>query len=244
MSEEQIEAVGHDYLTILESMTRRPLERYEQQCLLSPEERQKILFDWNDTATPDLVSKCYLNLFEAQVARTPNALAAVLDAEQLTYEELNRRANQLAHYLQAMGVGPDVPVGVLLERSLETIVALLAIFKAGGAYVPLDPEYPDERLRFMVRDAGVELLVTQEKLSSRLADTVVKSIRVDADWPEIANESQDNPPLLASASNLAYIIYTSGSSGTPKGAMVTHGGVVNSLQWMQQRYELTEQDGF
>ena len=135
-------------------------------------------------------------------------------------------------------------MGVLLERSLETIVALLAIFKAGGAYVPLDPEYPDERLRFMVRDAGLELLVTQAKLSSRLADTEVKSIRVDADWPEIANESQDNPPLWANASNLAYIIYTSGSSGTPKGAMVTHGGVVNCLQWMQQRYELTEQDGF
>ena len=171
-------------------------------------------------------------------------MAVVLDDEEVTYADLNRRANQLAHYLQAMGVGPDVPVGVLLERSLETIVTLLAIFKAGGAYVPLEPEYPDERLRFMVSDAGVELVVTQERLASRLADTVVQSIRVDADWPEIANESQDNPPLLASASNLAYIIYTSGSSGTPKGAMVTRGGMLNCLQWMQQRYELTEQDAF
>ena len=143
-----------------------------------------------------------------------------------------------------MGVGPDVLVGVLLERSLETIVTLLAIFKAGGAYVPLDPEYPDERLRFMMRDAGLELVVTQAKLTSRLGDTVVLSIRVDADWAEIANESQDNPPLFASASNLAYIIYTSGSTGTPKGAMVTRGGMLNCLQWMQQRYELTKQDAF
>ena len=143
-----------------------------------------------------------------------------------------------------MGVGPDVLVGVLLERSLEAIVTLLAIFKAGGAYVPLDPEYPDERLRFMMHDAGLELVVTQAKLTSRLGDTVVQSIRVDADWAEIANESQDNPPLLASASNLAYIIYTSGSTGTPKGAMVTRGGMLNCLQWMQQRYELTKQDAF
>jgi amino acid adenylation domain-containing protein len=244
LSAEQIEAMGRAYLTILESMTRSPLERYEHQCLLSPEERQRILYDWNDTATPELDNECYLHLFEAQVARTPNALAAVLGAEQLTYDELNRRANQLAHYLQTVGVGAEVPVGVLLERSLEMIVALLAIFKAGGAYVPLDPEYPDERLRFMVRDAGLEFVVTQEKLSSRLADTVVQSIRIDADWPEIANENQDDLPLLATAPNLAYIIYTSGSSGTPKGAMVTHGGMVNCLQWMQQRYELTEQDGF
>src|ERR1044072_5371021 len=116
-----------------------------------------------------------------------------------------------------MGVGPDVPVGVLLERSVETIVTLYAIFKAGGAYVPLEPEYPDERLRFMVRDAGVELVVTQERLTSGLAETVMQSIRVDADGPEMANEREDSPSLLASASNLAYIIYTSGSSGTPKG---------------------------
>src|SRR5919106_2802554 len=117
------------------------------------------------------------------VARTPHTTAIVLDEEEVSYADLNRRTNQLAHYLQRKGVGPDVRVGVLLERSLETIVTLLAIFKAGGAYVPLEPEYPDERLRFMVRDAGLELVVTQERLTSRLAGTT--SIRVDADWPEI-----------------------------------------------------------
>ena len=243
LSAEQIEVLGRDYLTILESMTSSPLERYEQRSLLSSDERQKLLVQWNDRRGAYEFENCIHQLFEAQVASTPNAVAAVLDAEQLTYDELNSRANQLAHYLQARGVGPDVPVGVLIERSLETIVALLAIFKAGGAYLPLDPEYPDERLKFMVRDAGLELLVTNEKLSSRLAGTVM-NVRVDADWQEIANESQDNPPLLANASNLAYIIYTSGSTGTPKGAMVTHGGVLNSLQWKQQRYELTEQDAF
>ena len=143
-----------------------------------------------------------------------------------------------------MGVGPEVRVGVLLERSVETIVTLLAIFRAGGAYVPLDPDYPDERLRFMVRDAGLELVVAQERLTRRLGDAAVQHIRVDADWPEIAKERDDNPPVRASAANLAYIIYTSGSSGTPKGAMVTRGGMLNCLQWMQQRYELTTQDAF
>src|SRR5829696_5632596 len=115
------------------------------------------------------------------VAPTPHKTAVVIGEEEVSYADLNRRANQLAHYLQAMGVGPEVPVGVLLERSLETIVTLLGIFRAGGAYVPLEPEYPDERLRFMLRDAGLKLLVTQANLASRLADIAMKSIRVDAE---------------------------------------------------------------
>ena len=207
--------------------------------MLLDADRHKLLVEWNDTRIAFANDKCVPELFAEQVSRTPSAVAVRYEDTQLTYGELNARANQLAHYLQAVGVGPEVPVGVLLERSLEMMVALLAIFKAGGAYVPLDPEYPDERLRFMVRDAGLELVVTKEKLASRLGDTAVKSLRLDVDWPEIAKESQDNPPLLVDAANLAYIIYTSGSSGTPKGAMVTQGGLVNCLQWMQQHYELT-----
>ena len=161
-SESQLEAATRYYLTTLEEMARTPLARYEHQSLLSKEERRTILYEWNEPA-PDLYSECYHRLFEAQVARTPDALAAVLDGEQLTYEELNRRANQLAHYLQALGVGPEVPVGVLLERSLETIVALLAIFKAGGVYVPLDPQQPTERLHYMMADARVTVLLTHTR---------------------------------------------------------------------------------
>jgi amino acid adenylation domain-containing protein len=244
LTEDQIDSAARYYLAVFERMVHAPLERYEYDCLLPNEELQTILYEWNDTAQSDLTSECYQQLFEAQVARTPQARAIVLAQEELSYEELNRRANQLAHYLQTAGVKPDVPVGVLLDRSLETIVALLAIFKAGGAYVPLDPQYPDDRLKFMVHDAGIELLVTQEKLSSRLSDEVAKSLCVDADWSQIANEQDDNPAVLVRDANLAYIIYTSGSTGTPKGAMVTHGGVLNCLQWMQQTYELTEQDAF
>src|SRR5690349_19348965 len=126
--------------------------------------------------------------------RTPHTTAIVLGEEEVSYADLNRRVNQLAHYLQAMGVGAEVRVGVLLERSLETVITLLAIFKAGGVYVPLEPDYPDERLRFMVRDAGLELVLTQARLSSRLAGAMVQSIHVDADWPEIENARADNPP--------------------------------------------------
>jgi amino acid adenylation domain-containing protein len=239
-----IERLVQHYKLLLEGIGSHHDRQLSELPLLLDEDWHKLLVDWNDTRAAFANDKCVHELFEVQVSRTPNAVAVVYEDTQLTYAELDARANQLAHYLQAAGVGPEVLVGVLLEGSPETIVTLLAIFKAGGAYVSLDPEYPNERLRFMVRDAGIELLVTTEKLSIRLSDTVVRIIRVDADWPEIANEGEDSPQLFASASSLAYIIYTSGSSGRPKGAMVTHGGVVNCLQWMQQRYELTGQDGF
>jgi amino acid adenylation domain-containing protein len=238
----RIERLVQHYQLLLEGIAGHADRPLSELPLLLEEDRHKLLMEWNDTQVAFAHDKCVPELFEEQVGRRPGAAAVMYEDEQLTYAELNARANQLAHYLQAVGVGPEVPVGVLLERSPDTIVTLLGIFKAGGAYVPLDPEYPDERLRFMMGDAGVELIVTQAKLASRLADTVAKSIRVDADWPE--NESEDNPPLSATPSSLAYVIYTSGSSGKPKGAMVTHGGVVNCLQWMQQRYELTEQDAF
>ena len=228
---------------LLASAVSNPEQHISELELLNSAERRQLMDQWNDTRAAYDLDHCVHQLFEAQAARTPNATAAILDGEQLSYEALNRSANQLAHYLQARGVGPDVPVGVLLEHSLETLIVLLAICKAGGAYVPLDPEYPDERLRFMARDAGLELLVTQAKLTNRVAGKL-QSIRVDLDWPEIANESETNPPHLAGTSNLAYIIYTSGSTGTPKGAMVTHGGMLNCLQWMQQRYALTEHDAF
>ncbi len=239
LSAAQIEAVGHDYVAILESMARNPLERYDRQSLLSPEERQKIVYDWNDTACVYQMAMTVSQLFEQQAERTPQAIALTFADQQLNYAELNARANQLAHHLRSLGVTGETPVGVMMDHSLEMVVALLGILKAGGVYVPLDPEYPDERLKFMARDAGLELVVTQDKLAGRISET--KSLRLDVDWP---NESKDNLSVSVSADSLAYIIYTSGSSGAPKGAMVTHGGMLNCLQWMQQRYELSEHDAF
>src|SRR6185369_2604903 len=172
-SESQLEASARYYLTTLEEMARTPLARYEHRCLLSNDELRTVLHEWNEPA-PELYSDCYHRLFEAQVARTPGALAALLDNEQLTYEELNSRANQLAHYLQTLGVGPEVPVGILLERSLDTIVTLLAILKAGGVFVPLDEQQPAERQKYIVDDARIAVLLTD----TRFKETLPEDVRV------------------------------------------------------------------
>ena len=146
----------------------------------------------------------------------------VFEEQQLTYRELNARANQLAHHLRALGVGPEVLVGLCLERSLELVVGLLGILKAGGAYVPLDPSYPAERLAFMLEDTQAPVLLTQERLLGQLPPHAGRTLCLDRDWPTIAAQPATNPPCRATADNLAYVIYTSGSTGTPKGVMVTH----------------------
>jgi amino acid adenylation domain-containing protein len=184
-------------------------------------------------------------LFEAQVERTPTAEAVVFEDKSLTYAALNRRANQLALYLNALGVGPDQRVGICMERSLEMVVGLLAILKAGGAYVPVDPGYPIERLQYMVADASPGVLLTQQHLLGRLPDTTAKVIPLDRHWREIspyAGYNIDPASLGLRNRHLAYVIYTSGSTGRPKGAMNEHRGVVNRLQWMQDEYKLGPDD--
>src|ERR1019366_9062812 len=181
-------------------------------------------------------------LFEAQAERTPDAVAIVFEAEQLTYGELNRRANQLAHHLRALGVGPEVLVAICLERSLEMVIALLGVLKAGGAYLPLDPAYPKERLAFMLEDAQVPVLLTQERLVERFAEVDAKVICLDSGWETVARESGENPGSSTLPENLAYVIYTSGSTGQPKGVLVSHGSIADHCRNAQRYYELDSRD--
>ncbi|HEV2859768.1 MAG TPA: amino acid adenylation domain-containing protein, partial [Pyrinomonadaceae bacterium] len=192
--------------------------------LLTESESRRLLSELNETATDYPRGACIHELFERRAGETPDAVALIFGGERLTYAELNGRANRLAHHLINMGVGPEMCVGVMLDRSVEMVVALLGVLKAGGAYVPLDPAYPDERLAFMVEDAMLLVMLTQERhLDSAFAQQV---ICLDSDWDSIAAESAENPPRRADADSLAYVVYTSGSTGRPKGVCVPHRGVV------------------
>src|SRR5438105_10882570 len=177
---------------------------------------------------------------EEQVQRTPEALAVVFEGKQVSYSEVNRQANQLAHALQAQGVGPEVLVGVCMERSIELVVALLAILKAGGAYVPLDPTYPQERLSYMIQDAQMPVLLTQRRWRDLLPAGDMQLICLDSDWQP--SGSEENPVSDVQPGNMAYMIYTSGSTGRPKGVINIHRGLSNRLHWMQQAYQLTAAD--
>ncbi|MBA2283896.1 MAG: amino acid adenylation domain-containing protein [Ktedonobacteraceae bacterium] len=190
--------------------------------LLTAPEREQVLITWNATQTPYPVHRCVHELFEDQVTRSPDAIAVAYDDAQLTFYELNRRANQLAHGLQKLQVGPEVVVGVCLDRSPELIIALLGILKAGGVYMPFDLAYPRERLAFIARDAQVPVVLTQQALLHTLPEHQWQTISLDADWTWLARESGANPQSGTTAENLAYVIYTSGSTGEPKGVAVPH----------------------
>jgi amino acid adenylation domain-containing protein/thioester reductase-like protein len=219
------------FQTLLEGIVANPSQRLSALPLLTETERHQVLVEWNNTQADYPKDSCVHELFEAQVARTPDAVALVFEDEQLTYRELNARANQVAHGLQRLGVGPEVRVGICLERSPEMIVGLLGVLKAGGAYVPLDPAYPRQRLSFMVEDAQVSVLLTQYRLLTGLQlSNLIPSLNIlclDADWPVIAEESDASPLSLVTVAGLAYVIYTSGSTGTPKGVMIEHRGIGN-----------------
>ncbi len=202
---------------------------------LTDSERQRILYDWNDTAA-SFPALCAHQLFEHQVDKTPDAIAVVFRKDQLTYRELNQRASQIAHYLRKLGVGSERLVGISLERSPQMIAGLLGIWKAGAAYVPLDPSYPQDRLSFMVQDAGVEVLLTEKRCHHLFSEARTKTVCLDSDWPLIAGEEKSNLDSGTTPSNLAYVMYTSGSTGTPKGAMILHSGLVNYLTWAIKTY--------
>jgi amino acid adenylation domain-containing protein len=195
----------------------------------------QLLERWNNTRA-DFPQVCTHQLFEQQVARAPAAVAVVSGEWQLSYRELNEPANKVAHYLRKRGVGPDVLVGVCLERSPEMIIALLAVWKAGGAYVPLDPTYPLERLLFMIDDARPVVLLTEEKCRQLFSAMGNEVIYLDSEWPMFDQEVGDNPTPTGGPLNLAYVMYTSGSTGKPKGAMITHLGLVNYLWWAIRTY--------
>jgi amino acid adenylation domain-containing protein/thioester reductase-like protein len=185
---------------------------------------------------------CIHELIEAQVFKTPDAIAVIFEGQQLTYRELNEKANQLAHYLRSLGVKPETLVGLCIDRSFEMIIALLGVLKAGGAYIPLDPAYPQDRLDFIAKDALFSVLLTEEKLCQQMPQHCDRVVCIDKDWEKIARQSQENCNSKVGPNNLAYIIYTSGSTGKPKGVQIQHGSVVNFLYSMQNQPGLTSQD--
>ncbi|MGH8603217.1 MAG: amino acid adenylation domain-containing protein, partial [Gammaproteobacteria bacterium] len=202
-------------------------------------ERNLLLTRWNETRAEYPQDKCVHQLFEAQVERSPEAISLIFESERLTYQELNRRANQLAHYLRTLGVRPEVRVGLYVERSLELVLGIMGILKAGGAYVPLDPSYPPERLTFMLADAQVLMLLTQARLAERLSPAGgAQVIRLDIDWGVIAQESEENPVSGAAPENLAYVIYTSGSTGKPRGVLLQHCGLCNLVNAQTRSFNI------
>jgi amino acid adenylation domain-containing protein len=217
--------IGHFQILLKRIVADADL-RISDLPILTEAEKHQLLVEWNDTAADYPKDRCIQQLFEAQAACTPDGVAVVFENKQLTYAELNTRANQLAHHLIALGLGPEVLVGICLERSLELIVGLLAILKAGGAYVPLDPAYPKERLAFMLTDAQVPLLLTQHALLGQLSGYPGRIVCLDRDWEAISTIPLTDPLCRATAGNLAYVIYTSGSTGKPKGVAVRQRGVI------------------
>nr|WP_238348837.1 non-ribosomal peptide synthetase [Pseudomonas lactis] len=236
---ETVEGYGRHLFNLLLGMVTDAQQRLGDLVMLDAGERQRVVFDWNATVRDYPLQACAHHLIEQQVARTPDAPALVFAGQHLDYAELNRRANRLAHRLIEAGVGPDVLVGLAVERSIEMVVGLLAVLKAGGAYVPLDPEYPPERLAYMLEDSGVKLLLTQAHLPLPVPQGLETLVLGESTFE---GYSEENPGVMLDGENLAYVIYTSGSTGQPKGAGNRHSALLNRLQWMQEAYGLEASD--
>ncbi|MEW6736493.1 MAG: amino acid adenylation domain-containing protein, partial [Acidobacteriota bacterium] len=224
--------------TLLAAVAINPQQRIAQIQLLTEIECQQLLVEWNNTTIEYPYDKCIHKLFEEQVAYTPTAIAITFKQQQLSYQELNARANQLAHYLISLGIQPEMLVGVCLDRSLEMIVALLGILKVGGVYLPLDPSYPKDRLAFMLADAQVDILLTEEKLIGQLSGYDVQLICMDKDWQLITQHSTEKVVCDVESDNLCYVIYTSGSTGKPKGVLIEHQGLSNLVQQQTKTFQL------
>jgi amino acid adenylation domain-containing protein len=224
--EATIARMGQGLRTLLDQVASTPDARLSQLDLLSADERRLVVEEWNAATAEYPADRCIHQIFQAQAARTPDALAVTFGDASLTYRELNERANRLAHHLVRRGVAPEVRVGLCLERGPELVVSILAVLKAGGAYVPLDPAYPADRLAFALSDAGVPVVLAQESVRAALpAVDGVEIISLDGEAAQIAAESADDPESGATPDTLAYVIYTSGSTGTPKGALIEHRNV-------------------
>ncbi|MCF2149913.1 amino acid adenylation domain-containing protein [Desmonostoc muscorum LEGE 12446] len=239
---EDIENLASQWQTLLSSIINNPSLAISRLDILSEQEREKLLLTFNNTKTAELEYKCIHHWFEEQCDRTPDNIAVIYNNQQLSYQELNTRANQLAHYLQQLGVKPDVMVGICVERSLSMIIALLAILKAGGAYVPIDPAYPAERIGLILQSSQVSVLLTQQHLIENLPKHQTQVVCLETDRQTIAQQSQTNPISNCTADNLAYIIYTSGSTGQPKGVLINHANVVRLLAATDSWYNFNQQD--
>ncbi|MFM6106645.1 MAG: amino acid adenylation domain-containing protein, partial [Sphaerospermopsis kisseleviana] len=234
-----IERMAGHFQNLLMGIVENPQQAVGEIPMLNTEERHQLLVEWNDTVRAYPREKCIHQLFESQVEKTPNAVAVVFENQQLTYLELNQRANQLGNYLKSLGVRPELLVGICIERSLEMIVGLLGILKAGGAYVPLDPHYPPERLAQMLNDSQASILLTQQKLLQKLSDYTGLLIDLDSQWQVISQDGEQNIVSEVQADNLAYVIYTSGSTGKPKGVMISHRSLVNAYWGWEEAYQLS-----
>ena len=229
------------YRILLEAALADPDEHVCALPILTEPEVRTPLVDWNDTATA--YPECSVHeLIADQARRTPGAIAVRYEDEQLTYAQLDARANQLAHHLVALGVGPDVLVGICVERSLDMVVGVLAILKAGGAYVPIDPWYPADRQAFMLANAQAPVVLSQERLRAQLAAGDATVVSLDRDWPAISLLPTKAPAVSTTRTQLSYVIYTSGSTGEPKGVQLPHGALVNLLMSMREAPGLTAQD--
>lgn len=242
-ADDEIMSMRHHFVTFLRNAVRDEQGPVGRIPLLTEAEFHRLTVEWNDTRVEYPQDRCLHQVFEIQAEKTPDRVAVVFEGERLTYADLNRRANQLAHWLRSEGVGPDVHVGIAVERSLELLVGLYAILKAGAAYVPLEPGYPEERIAEIVQDAEIPIVLTQAHLRHVLPPAGARILCMDTEWDAlIAGQSIENPDGLGTMENLAYTIYTSGSTGKPKGVMNTHRGILNRLCWMQDTYGLTASD--
>jgi amino acid adenylation domain-containing protein len=238
-----LEAIRDYYAMALTLMVADPLARYDTACLLKTSEAHELLVEWNETRKDYPKEECLHGLFEQQAQMRPDAVAVVFGGEQVSNRYLNERANQLAHYLRRLGVGPEAMVGICLDRSVDLVTGLLGILKAGGAYVPLDPVHPLERLEFMLRDTGMNVLVASRDLAGDLrGGNILRIVCLDDEWEGIERESVENPINQATAECLVYTIYTSGSTGAPKGVQIAHGALINVLRSMRQAHRFVKED--
>jgi amino acid adenylation domain-containing protein/thioester reductase-like protein len=233
-----IQCIAEQFQTLVESAANNPEAVVSELNIISDRTRHHLLVELNNTQSNYPQTQCIHHLFEQQVKRTPDNIAVVFENQQLTYAELNAKANQLAHYLKQQGVGAEVLVGIYAERSLDSIIALLGILKAGGAYLPLDSALPAESLTFRLQDAKVPILLTQQGLLKRENAAIQSVIYLDADWEIIAQESEANPTSELIPENLAYVLYTSGSTGQPKGVAIEHRQILNYLHSIVEKLEL------
>lgn len=239
---ERISRMLSNFQTLLEAIASNPQEKISQFPLLSEAEKKQLLIDFNKKENTVSTNQCIQELFERQVKLTPNKIAVVCEKEKLTYYQLNEKANQVAHYLQELGVKPQDLIGIYFEKSLLMIIALWGILKAGATYVPLETSYPQDRIAFMLEDAEVSVLLTQENLTAKLPQNNAKIVFLDKDWNLIKNQSINNLIIENNPDNLAYIIYTSGSTGKPKGVMISHESLVSFTQTVITEYPVRRED--
>lgn len=244
LSEMSAKRMAEQFAVFIHSIIENPLLSIAKLNLLSELEYRKIIVTWNNTERDYPKYTCLHQLFEAQVEKTPHKIAVSFEDQQITYSELNARANQLAHYLQTLHIQPDMLVGLCVDRSIDMLIGLFGILKAGGAYLPLDPLYPNARIGFMLEDANVRVLVTQDKWRPKLAEmqTTATLLCLDTDWQTIAQQPTKNPSSMVTSNHLMYVIYTSGSTGKPKGVQITHRALVNFLYAIRYSVGLAPQD--